>query len=291
MVIIIGFMNWLVFWCLLRIRSLRQTPINAPAIAMSFANGLCCTLAAPMELYDVIRSYDDAILTWCRAKIGLRAFCFNTIKVVLFGIALTRLIIGCHSKPMKLNFIATCAICVLGNIGGLLAMLHNINPNLTPIRVCLGEISTTDRGEDWSFYFILNMCLFMMTILCYLLLVISLRVRAFMANSLTVPHFLNDSAVVLSSKAAMGVTIVYSISFLSPFISKIIPLLDLVPEPPLMLHYIAYYSALIYIQAAASPLAFIITNRIVRKRTRGIIRSIFRPHRAAVVPHIGNPHP
>ena len=273
LIITLGLANWFIVYCLLRVPGLRTMPFNVLVAAMAVVNGLSCSLTAPMDLHDVITTYSTVSVPWCHAKVGVRAFCFNVIKFLMLAAAFTRLVIGCFSKPVTVRYSVMILVSVVGFIVGTLGAVNNTRSTASPLNICLGRLMLT--GADWSFYLIVSVSLYVATLICYLLLAVVLKLRACLKRTQTLSHNLNDTVVLLSYKSAIGVTIIYSISFLSPFISRIVRAADGIPDLRYMLHYMACYTALVYIQAAVTPLAFIATNKILKKHLRIIQRKVF----------------
>ena len=112
-VILAGIGNFVVIWSFCRVPRLRK-PFNVCVLGMAIGDALMTTVAAPMELYDVISNFVVPGSSWCAAKVFIRSFCFTNSLIFILIISAIRLMYGVMTFPPKPSFrsMSLLVVCV-----------------------------------------------------------------------------------------------------------------------------------------------------------------------------------
>ena len=154
-IILAGLANWVLFWCFLRTKTLRN-PFNVIVLALAFSNGICTTSVGPMQLSRVFVLYRPVSGAWCNTRIVLKTFCFSVSLLMFFIVAAIRLYAGLSRKQLHLSYKKMGFIVFVIYALSVLSSPSLLDENGTTYIDCMGQVdierirATLGRYSDVS---------------------------------------------------------------------------------------------------------------------------------------------
>ena len=271
-VIICGLGNWVVAFCILATKKLRR-PFNTLVVALATVYGTLTTVLAPMEMVDIVHHLLGASHAWCKIKVVLRTGVFYSSMFLILSIGVIRLIHGLkttrlslHMSHMVVLFVAI--ICVATP----LTIETSLDSGIGML-ICRGLfielIWLLRHTATWAGAFIPTVVLFSSTVLAYSVLigVLIIRERAWKRD----PNSVKKRPHIVTSKVAFCVILGFSISYLTPFISKLLQVIGWSPTLNELPHNLALFNTAMYIQAATHPFIYFFETTDFKRALRRIL--------------------
>ncbi len=255
-----GFGNMVFVWCFFHVPRLRK-PFNVCVLGMAISDGLMTTIAAPMELTEILLNFVPIGYVWCDIKLFIRTFCLSSSLILIFTISIFRLLYGAMHFPPKPML--KIMVMILGIIYGLCVgmAMFVVDKTSNVYMQCLGILiaNTSLDNPTWKWFLILSLLLFIGTFLSYFVLALIMKFRH--SSSSVVQHNLASRNDILTLRTAIIVTTWFAICYLVPFLALFY---SLQPSLPDMLHWLALFNTSIYIQSAINPLIYTWSNQVYR---------------------------
>ena len=261
-VVVCGTGNWLIALTIALHKQLRK-PFNALVAILACVYGLITLVVAPMELVELSHKLAGESWLWCKVKVILRTGVFYSAMLLLMAIAIVRLAHGLTTKKIAFRSQRTVLICML------IAL-----PSVT-----LTLMSSSDRGVT------------MMTcvnnipgLLMALIFTLMVRERLIIQNQ----NQPRRKFHIVTSRVAFWVITGFSLSYLCPFISKIVqiwwqPNLQQLP------HNMAAYNGAVFIQATVNPVIHFRENLTFRIEAKRVLIRLFSKSSKVGLGHAKSP--
>ncbi len=255
-----GFGNMVFVLCFLHVPRLRK-PFNVCVLGMAITDGLMTTIAAPMELTEIVLNFVPIGYIWCDVKLFIRTFCFSSSLMLIFMISVLRLMYGGMHFPPKPTL--RIMVMIIGIIYGLCVgmAMFIVDRTSNTYMQCLGILTknTSLSNKTWKWFLALSLLLFIGTFICYFVLALIMKLRH---SSSSVPQ--NKSLRrndILTLRTAIIVTAWFAVCYLVPFLAVFE---SLQPSLPNILHWLALFNTSIYIQSAINPLIYTWSSQVYR---------------------------
>ena len=263
--------NWLIALTIILHKKLRK-PFNALVAVLVCVYGLFTLVVAPMEVVELSHKLAGESWLWCKVKIILRTGVFYITMLLLLAVAMIRLAIGLTTKRIDLRIKHLCMIGVL-IVPTAVTLTIMSSPErgilmLTCINDVAGVLVVAQQFAEVQVVFIPTIIIFICTVISYIALIITLKIREhlIMKNQNQPKRKFH----IMTSRVALWVITGFCLSFLSPFVSKIVQILWK-PSLQELPHTIAAYNAAIFIQAAIHPFIYFRENPTIRATAKRIL--------------------
>ena len=268
-VVLCGTGNWLIALTIALHKKLRK-PFNALVAMLACVYGLITLVVAPMELVELSHKLAGESWLWCKVKIILRTGVFYNAMLLLLAIAIIRLAHGLTTKKIDLRCQHIIMICILIALPAVTLTLMSSSDRGVTMMTCrndiVGLLMAIQQFGELEVIFIPTVIIFVSTVISYIALIITLKIRdRLIAQNQNQPK---RKFHIVTSRVAFWVITGFCVSYLCPFISKLVqiwwqPSLQELP------HNMAAYNAALFIQATVHPLIHFrqnVTFRVAVKR-------------------------
>ena len=273
-VVFCGAGNWLIALTIILHKKLRK-PFNALVAVLACVYGLFTLVVAPMEVVELSHKFAGESWLWCKMKIILRTGVFYITMLLLLTVAIIRLALGLTSKKIDLRTKHVFIIGVLIVPTAVALTIMSSPEDGTLMLTCTNNVAgltlALQQYADVKLVLFSTTTIFICTVISYIALIITLKIRErlIMRN----PNQPKRKFHIVTSRVALWVITGFCLSFLGPFVSKIVHIWwqPSLQERP---HTMAAYNAAIFIQATLHPFIYFRENPTIRATAIRILRRL-----------------
>ena len=222
---------------------------------MAVGNFVMSDVTSVMEIVSIVRHYVYVGRAWCHIVIFLSTFSFTQSMLFITLMAVIRIWSGLSTHRTALS---TKKVVVFISIVYVLSIIWGAMWSLPDTGDLNGGSCFETRGQSITFvflpYFIMTSVLFIATVCSYVTLIVWMCCKNTMAG--------NRKSEILTLKAAVAVTVLFTVSYLIPLIDNFV-YLDLPANGSAsVLHT---FVCLGYVQSALNPYIYLATNSHFRE--------------------------